>query len=128
MLVSPYLYFSSAGKYWLQFTEGGWKDLKVDVSAKDKENAAIAAAIAHSGSTPLEFSVHDGQRILCLDGGGLKGLIMIEVLIRIEQLTEKKITDLFDWIVGTSTGGVVALGLVYGMLLWFCTMSMPIIT
>lgn len=42
---------------------------------------------------------------------------MIEVLIRIEQLTEKKIIDLFDWIVGTSTGGVIALGLVYGMLL-----------
>ena len=79
-----------------------------------KEEEAIAAAIAHSGTTPLEFSVHDGQRILCLDGGGLKGLIMIEVLIRIEQLTQKKITDLFDWIVGTSTGGVIALGLVYG--------------
>lgn len=47
----------------------------------------------------------------------MKGLIMIEVLIRIEQLTEKKIIDLFDWIVGTSTGGVIALGLVYGMLL-----------
>ena len=42
---------------------------------------------------------------------------MIEVLIRIEQLTGKKIIDLFDWIVGTSTGGVIALGLVYGMLL-----------
>ena len=44
---------------------------------------------------------------------------MIEVLIRIEQLTEKKIIDLFDWIVGTSTGGVIALGLVYGMLLCY---------
>ena len=42
---------------------------------------------------------------------------MIEVLIHIEQLTGKKIIDLFDWIVGTSTGGVIALGLVYGMLL-----------
>ena len=83
-------------------------------ATKEEEVAAIAAALAHSGSTPLEFTVHDGQRILCLDGGGLKGLIMIEVLIRIEQLTQKKITELFDWIVGTSTGGVIALGLVYG--------------
>ena len=24
-------------------------------------------------------------------------------------------TELFDWIVGTSTGGVLALGIVYGM-------------
>ena len=66
------------------------------------------------GETPLELSVHNGQRILCLDGGGLKGLIMIEVLIYIEKLTGKKIVDLFDWIVGTSTGGIIALALVYG--------------
>ena len=66
------------------------------------------------GETPLELSIHNGQRILCLDGGGLKGLILIEVLIYIEKLTGKKIVDLFDWIVGTSTGGIIALALVYG--------------
>ena len=54
------------------------------------------------------------HRILCLDGGGMKGLIQIEVLMQIEKSTGKKITELFDWIVGTSTGGIVALGLVYG--------------
>ena len=66
------------------------------------------------GETPLELSIHDGQRILCLDGGGLKGLILIEVLIHIEKLTGRKIVELFDWIVGTSTGGIIALALVYG--------------
>jgi calcium-independent phospholipase A2 len=64
--------------------------------------------------TPLEFSVQDGQRILCLDGGGLKGLILIEVLLYIEHQAGRKITELFDWIVGTSTGGIIALALVYG--------------
>ena len=66
------------------------------------------------GETPLELSVHDGQRILCLDGGGMKGLVLIEVLIHIEKWAGKRIVELFDWIVGTSTGGVIALGLVYG--------------
>ena len=66
------------------------------------------------GETPLELSIHNGQRILSLDGGGLKGLILIEVLIYIERLTGKKIVELFDWIVGSSTGGVIALALVYG--------------
>jgi calcium-independent phospholipase A2 len=55
-----------------------------------------------------------GSRILCLDGGGMRGLIQIEILSIIERLSGRKIVDLFDWIIGTSTGGIVALGLVYG--------------
>ena len=55
-----------------------------------------------------------GSRVLCLDGGGMRGLVHIEVLTQIEKLTGKKITELFDWIIGTSTGGLLALGLVYG--------------
>ena len=55
-----------------------------------------------------------GSRILCLDGGGLRGLIEIDLLHQLEMATGKKITELFDWIVGTSTGAVLALGLVYG--------------
>ena len=58
--------------------------------------------------------VRGGSRILFLDGGGIRGLIQIEVMSIIEQRTGRTITELFDWIVGTSTGGIVALGLVYG--------------
>ena len=59
-----------------------------------------------------------GSRVLFLDGGGVRGLVIIETLMEIEKRTGEKIMDLFDWIVGTSTGGIVALGLVYGELLW----------
>ena len=55
-----------------------------------------------------------GSRILFLDGGGMKGLIQIEILSQLEEHTGRKVTELFDWIVGTSTGGIVALALVYG--------------
>ena len=58
--------------------------------------------------------VEGGSRILFLDGGGIKGLVQLEVLMQLEEKTGRKITDLFDWIVGTSTGGVIALTLVYG--------------
>ena len=54
-----------------------------------------------------------GDRVLCLDGGGIKGLILIEMLSAIEKATGKRIVDLFDWLVGTSTGGILALALVY---------------
>lgn len=60
------------------------------------------------------FKVEGGSRVLFLDGGGMRGLIQIEILTMLEQCTGRQITDLFDWIIGTSTGGIVALGLVYG--------------
>ena len=58
----------------------------------------------------------NGDRVLCLDGGGIKGLILIEMLSTIERATGKRIVDLFDWFVGTSTGGILALALVYSKL------------
>ena len=39
----------------------------------------------------------------------------MQVLRQLELKTGRKVTEMFDWIVGTSTGAVLALGLVYGM-------------
>lgn len=58
----------------------------------------------------------NGSRILFLDGGGIRGLVQLEILSQLEQNTGREIRELFDWIVGTSTGGVIALAMVYGML------------
>ncbi|KAH3777395.1 85/88 kDa calcium-independent phospholipase A2-like [Dreissena polymorpha] len=55
-----------------------------------------------------------GDRILSLDGGGIRGLIMLEILDAIEQEAGTPIKDLFDWIGGTSTGGIIALGIATG--------------
>ena len=63
---------------------------------------------------PVLAGLEGGSRLLFLDGGGIKGLSQIEALIQLEKATGRKITELFDWIVGTSTGGVIALALVYG--------------
>ena len=62
---------------------------------------------------PVGSRQRKGDRVLCLDGGGIKGLILVELLSCIEEITDKKIIDLFDWFVGTSTGGILALALVY---------------
>ena len=60
------------------------------------------------------FRAANGSKILCLDGGGVRGLVQIAILRQFERRTGKRITELFDWIVGTSTGGIIALALVYG--------------
>ena len=44
----------------------------------------------------------------------LQGLVQIDMLKTIEQMTGKSISELFDWVVGTSTGGILALGMIYG--------------
>ena len=54
-------------------------------------------------------------QILSLDGGGFKGLFSAAVLAKLEEKTEHKITDHFDLITGTSTGGLIAIGLGLGM-------------
>lgn len=50
-------------------------------------------------------------KILSIDGGGIKGVFPISFLASIEEAIEDKIGNYFDLIVGTSTGGIIALGL-----------------
>ena len=52
-----------------------------------------------------------GLRVLACDGGGVRGLIMIRTLAELERRTGRRTHDLFDLVVGTSTGGVLALGI-----------------
>jgi uncharacterized protein len=51
-------------------------------------------------------------RILAIDGGGIRGIIPAVVLAAIEKQAGKPVCELFDLIAGTSTGGILALGLV----------------
>lgn len=58
---------------------------------------------------------HERFQILSLDGGGIKGLFSAAVLANLEEDLHTNIIDHFDLIVGTSTGGIIALGLGLGM-------------
>lgn len=50
-------------------------------------------------------------RVLAIDGGGIRGVIPAAVLAEIERRTARAVPDLFDLVAGTSTGGIIALGL-----------------
>ena len=54
-------------------------------------------------------------QILSLDGGGIRGLFSAAILSLIEQDLNTRIADHFDLIVGTSTGGIIAIGLGLGL-------------
>jgi hypothetical protein len=63
------------------------------------------------------------KRILALDGGGIRGILTVEILAQIERLLREKLgkddnfvlADYFDFIAGTSTGGIIAACLAWGM-------------
>jgi patatin-like phospholipase/acyl hydrolase len=58
----------------------------------------------------------DRFRVLAIDGGGIRGLIAARVIARLERLTtevageERRIADCFHMVTGTSTGGLLAIG------------------
>lgn len=51
------------------------------------------------------------KKVLAIDGGGIRGIIPALLLAEVEKRTNQHISDLFDLIAGTSTGGILALGL-----------------
>jgi uncharacterized protein len=67
--------------------------------------------------------VADGPRkLLAIDGGGIRGVLSLMVLDKIEQLLiqeskrpDYRLADYFDYVSGTSTGGIIAAGIAMGM-------------
>jgi len=51
------------------------------------------------------------RTVLSIDGGGIRGIIPALVLNYLEEQSKKPISELFDLCVGTSSGGIIALGL-----------------
>jgi uncharacterized protein len=63
------------------------------------------------------------KKLLALDGGGIRGVLSLEVLAAIEQMLRSELNagdtfvlaDYFDYVAGTSTGAIIAAGLAIGM-------------
>ena len=64
----------------------------------------------------LEWDDNKPFKILAIDGGGIKGIFPAVILTWLEEhcLDGQPIGDYFDLIAGTSTGGIIALGLAAG--------------
>jgi hypothetical protein len=62
------------------------------------------------------------KKLLAIDGGGIRGVLSLEVLRKIENILREqsghdgfRLAHYFDYIAGTSTGGIIAAGLSIGM-------------
>jgi hypothetical protein len=75
------------------------------------------------GPLAERYETERPRKLLALDGGGIRGVLTLEVLIKIEEMLaeatgqgkEFRLCDFFDYIGGTSTGAIIAAGLARGM-------------
>ena len=75
------------------------------------------------GSLAARYENEQPRKILSLDGGGIRGVLTLEILLELEKQlkTELKkddsfrLSDFFDYVGGTSTGAIIAAGLSRGM-------------
>src|SRR5215468_2880242 len=54
---------------------------------------------------------HQMKKILSIDAGGVRGIIPATILAEVEARTGQPVSNLFDFFAGTSSGGMLVLGL-----------------
>ena len=100
-------------------------------SRRDRNNrllhVAPGARVVHHNVDPSRWGESMGYRdrlqadgpkkLLAFDGGGIRGVLSIEILVEIEEIIRRSLgedavlADYFDYIAGTSTGAIIAAGL-----------------
>lgn len=83
-------------------------------------NTPTTPGSSNSGSSNRSEKPYGRGRLLCLDGGGIRGLVLVQMLLEIEKLSQTPIVHMFDWIAGTSTGGILSLALGCGKTMRQC--------
>lgn len=83
--------------------------LKPGLKGRVQQNAnKLLAGIGHNIWTP-KLPGQRGLRILCLDGGGTRGIVAVTSIRHIvEAMKGVEVCDAFDMIVGTSTGAIIS--------------------
>lgn len=74
------------------------------------------------GPLANRYQTQQPRKILSLDGGGIRGVLTLEILLELENQLKTalkkddsfRLSDYFDYIGGTSTGAIIAAGLSLG--------------
>lgn len=76
-----------------------------------KSIAAIFILAVVMGFAPIT-AAQPPIRILSIDGGGVRGIVPATILMQLELELKKPVAEIFDYVAGTSIGGIIALALV----------------
>nr|WP_315142731.1 patatin-like phospholipase family protein [uncultured Flavobacterium sp.] len=75
-----------------------------------------------------KLNINPNKRvILCLDGGGMRGVLTLQLLKKLEETAGIPCFELFDMVTGTSTGGIIAglIGRIQVSIAIFCFRVLP---
>ncbi len=79
--------------------------------ATEADVKACGKTLKLARDLPGERQKTQGLRILCLDGGGMRGVVALRILKALQETVDAPLADVFDLIIGTSTGGILAAAL-----------------
>lgn len=82
----------AAAKKETSFSDKGTSTQEDEDHEKMQEDDATTPSEEES-DTPI-----GSGRLLCLDGGGIRGLVLVQMLLEVEQLAQCPINHLFDWV------------------------------
>ena len=89
----------------------GAQDLVKNICVRDFNGDTLNQGLCRETLARLgyqeQLTSSNGIRILSIDGGGMKGVIALEILRKLEKKTGKKIHQLFDYCIGVSTGSII---------------------
>jgi hypothetical protein len=87
------------------------------MSKRDQFVVARSAGTQYTRRVRQDWPADRDFRVLSLDGGGIRGILPLAILAGLESayLQGGSVADLFDYIAGTSTGGIIALALASGL-------------
>ncbi|CEI70806.1 hypothetical protein FVEN_g714 [Fusarium venenatum] len=92
-------------------TQEAFNDINRAIFPELESLPTVPRSVFKAEMMSTDIATDKPLRVLCLDGGGVRGLASLKILKRVMEMSYpgKKPCEVFDMIAGTSTGGFIAI-------------------